>query len=104
MAFMDADARSQVEAIYPFHELGRAFWESEVELETYLAQARDQGYVRLERSGPFRVAAPIFDAAGHISAALGLNLGNNEIQSPQALDALLAGVRETAKQLSRPSA
>lgn len=100
MAFMDADARSQVEAVYPFHELGRAFWSSEAELEAYLAKAREQGYVRLERDGPFRMAAPIFDADGHLSAALGVNLGNNETQPPEALDILLAGIRETAKNLS----
>ena len=101
MAFMDADARAQVEETYPFHELGRAFWPSEAELETYLAKVREQGYVQLERGGPFRVAAPIFDAAGHISAGLGLNRGSGESPTPAEMAALVQGVRETAQLLSR---
>jgi DNA-binding IclR family transcriptional regulator len=100
MAFMDADARALVEEAYPFHELGRGFWQDETELEAFLARVREQGYLHLDRGGPFRAAAPIFDAAGNLSAGLGMNRRENEVVSPADKDALLNGLRETAARLS----
>jgi IclR family pca regulon transcriptional regulator len=101
MAFLDPDTRLLVEEVYPFHELGRGFWSGEAELRAYLAQVRREGYVHLERDGPFRVAAPIFDAAGNIAAGLGLSRPRHEELGAAERRGLLEAVREAARRLSR---
>lgn len=100
MAFMDPEARVLVESVYPFHEYGQGFWSGEAEMRTYLRQVREEGFVRLDRGGPYRVAAPIFDAAGNLAAGLGANYSGVEPASPELKDAILQAVREAAKRLS----
>lgn len=101
MAYLDADARAAVEAVYPFHELARRLWESEAQLDEFLRGVRESGHVLITEPGPWRTAAPILNAAGEVIAALGMSTPAADEMTPAELTALAQDVRSAATRLSQ---
>lgn len=101
MAFLDTEARGLVEQVYPFWELGGDRWSGTVEFERFLAKAREEGFVFLDMHNNFRTAAPVFDAAGNVVGALGLNYPQSDSAPSGLLDELAQRVLETAQRLSQ---
>ena len=75
-AYWHIDQRQIYNQRYPFEEYGVHLWQSEANLETFLAEVRVKGYSAppVERNGLVRVAVPVFDSGHHIAGALGAAL------------------------------
>jgi DNA-binding IclR family transcriptional regulator len=72
-AYWQTDQRQIYNQRYPFAEYGAHLWQSEANLESFLADVRARGYSAppVERNGLIRVAVPVFDSGSHIAGALG---------------------------------
>jgi DNA-binding IclR family transcriptional regulator len=73
LAFAPAERMASLKAAYPFFEFGAHLWKTQANLETYLADVREQGcaIVPFDRNAALRVSVPVFNKAGALVAVLG---------------------------------
>jgi len=102
-AFLPPD---QVREYRKSHPLSSAHtstnWESMHEVDEVIADVRKKGYLVFDRSDPFRVAAPVFDAQQTIRATVAALIPSDKA-TPELRQKSLRLVRIAAKELSQPA-
>jgi DNA-binding IclR family transcriptional regulator len=84
LAFGDAEWIEELRLEHPFHEHGSRLWSDPARLRDYLADVREAGIAipPFPHQEALRMAAPVFDAEGHLLATLGASVPWPPSQAP----------------------
>lgn len=102
-AFWSGPQRAGYRARHPFSEYGMVLWREPEALEAFLRDARGRGFVAVDSSDPFRVAAPVYGVGQQLIAGLGASSSHTPDSSSRSkmIEAVTAGAQRLSQLLGR---